>query len=605
MCGHPVTPEVILDYVHERTSNFVGGLSHRCRPPLDTASAMAAAPDSAVCITGQSRSFSEVGHNVREATLLLHGSPRIAWFGVRPAEDKWEAIASMLPLTSVTTQARCWTGAQLNLTITWLHCDMRSRSHDCRASFLQQLCDMQSCEDLISSHEQQSTARGGAGGGGGAGGRGAPRQKPFHFRTVMRLRPDLFWEAGVPMPAVLAPRAVYVPGHDAQGGVNDHMAFGLRAPMRRYLTRLRHTTSRGAHAVLAAAAKRTLGAKLTGNTGEAHLQLALQADNVTVVKLTQWAYCLHSRRALAARSGFRGCIGRVRCRVPCASLVCADAGIRSGECECHNETCAAFGAGRAVASIPYEPPAMRYHRGKPVGYVEHDAYAHLKIRLYGTFGAPWQAVPRSVLPFRCLDLGTAPPPPPPPPRAGAGAFAPPPPPHDRHAPRKDESYYGESPRGVAGARQYATAAQLFHPRPCTAPAAAAAAAARPREARGTTMPGQAHDASSNPPGNPPGNDLSTGGMATSTITASPPLSTCGSCPWPRAAEGVITGGAGAPRMYGTLEELPACILDTALSRAARARPLAHGWCRAVTRRQTFAGEGAFSNGTIGLWPFFH
>lgn len=151
----------------------------------------------AVCLSGHSRSFGEIGHNVREGVLSMHGSPAIAFFGIRPPEDSWSLIQAMLPLTKVVVQRQCWTAEQLNTTRSWLHCDMRARRHDCRASFLQQLCDMQSCESMISDHE---TGRGG---------------KPF--RTVMRLRPDIFWEARVSVPRELDEHAVYVPASDRYG----------------------------------------------------------------------------------------------------------------------------------------------------------------------------------------------------------------------------------------------------------------------------------------------------------------------------------------------------------------------------------------------------
>ena len=103
----------------------------------------------AVCVTGESRSFAEIGHNVREGVLLLLGSPAIRFFGVRPEHDRWELLQAILPFEEVALQQPCWSTAQLNWTKSWLHCDMRQRKHDCRASFLQQLCDMQQCSAMI------------------------------------------------------------------------------------------------------------------------------------------------------------------------------------------------------------------------------------------------------------------------------------------------------------------------------------------------------------------------------------------------------------------------------------------------------------------------
>ena len=106
------------------------------------------AMEHAVCVTGEERSFGEIGHNVREALLLMLG-PRIGCFGVRPAADAWPLLRKLLPFVVVEEQRRCWSGAQLNWTIQWLRCDMSARAHDCRASFLQQLCDLRHCEAII------------------------------------------------------------------------------------------------------------------------------------------------------------------------------------------------------------------------------------------------------------------------------------------------------------------------------------------------------------------------------------------------------------------------------------------------------------------------
>ena len=335
----------------------------------------------AVCITGQARSFGEIGHNIREGALLLHGTPRIAFFGVVPANDSWASIRRLLPLTRVATQRVCFDSPTLQRTKQWLHCDMRgTRTHDCRASFLQQLCDLQLCEQLVADDE---TRRG------------------VLFHTVMRLRPDLFWEARVTMPQTLDTRAVYVPGSDSQGGVNDHMAFGSREPMRRYLTRMRHLTA-GGHASIESLSLRLDHTPLRGRSGEGHLRLALRADGVPVRRLQPWALCLHTKRALASRSGFRGCIGRVRCRSPCASLVCADSGFKSGECECYNEPCAVLATGAPVAAVPFEPPA-KTRRGTTV---KVDRFRWLAVRRYGTFGPETIKLSPRTIRRQCIDVNS-------------------------------------------------------------------------------------------------------------------------------------------------------------------------------------------------------
>ena len=270
---------------------------------------------SAVCVTGESRSFSEIGHNVREGVLLLLGSPAIRFFGVRPEHDRWELLQAMLPFAKIGLQWPCWSAAQLNWTQSWLHCDMRQRQHDCRASFLQQLCDMQQCSAMITAYETKQAVQ---------------------FHRIVRLRPDMYWEARVVVPAALRNGSVYMPKADNGGGVNDHLAFGMRAPMLRYLRRIRH-----AHHGLADIED------LQGRTGEYHLRLSLKRDGVTPTPLPSWATCMHTRRALLGpmSSGYRGCVGRVRCRTSCASLLCKESGFMSGECECFNETCATLATG--------------------------------------------------------------------------------------------------------------------------------------------------------------------------------------------------------------------------------------------------------------------
>ena len=57
----------------------------------------AATPLHAVCITGQERSFGEIGANVREGVLRMLGTPRVAFFGVKPVNDPWTGLQTLLP----------------------------------------------------------------------------------------------------------------------------------------------------------------------------------------------------------------------------------------------------------------------------------------------------------------------------------------------------------------------------------------------------------------------------------------------------------------------------------------------------------------------------
>ncbi len=300
----------------------------------------------AVCLTGLERSFSEVGNNVREGLLHLLGSPRFIIFGVRPIADPWHQIRRLLPVDHIELQRpSCWSGADVNLTRAWMHCDMKSRGSDCLLGFLQMLCDLAHCERMIQAHEAS---------------------EGWKFRAVVRLRPDCFWETRVKMPTVLQHGTVYVPEQDSQGGINDHLAFGDRASMALYLRRARLV---GQADRLWTSFQSATGSTraLKGSNSETFLQLALHAEGLSVVRLRDWAYCLHTRAQLRARFGMRGCIGRVRCRTRCVSLVCGLAGTKSGDCSCHNVTCATIEASTSTGPhIPYIPTdaktgKLKYH----------------------------------------------------------------------------------------------------------------------------------------------------------------------------------------------------------------------------------------------------
>ena len=280
----------------------------------------------AVCLTGMERSFAEIGGNIREGLLsLLDASTSVTIFGVRPRHDPWSSLNVLLPMHQVETQSRCWSGVAQNFTIGWMHCDFRMRAGDCRLSFLQALCDLNRCEEMIAAHERKVQRK---------------------FDVIVRLRADLFWEARVAMRPLLPlkPNTVYVPAMDSQDGVNDHLAFGLREVMGRYMTRIRHIE------------RSDVVAKLKGLGSEGYLGKALLWDTINVHKLQGWMYCPHTPRNLLRGSASEGCVGRVRCRVSCVSLYCPNHGIHAGECECLNVTCADFASGAKVAVLGVGSP---------------------------------------------------------------------------------------------------------------------------------------------------------------------------------------------------------------------------------------------------------
>lgn len=269
----------------------------------------------AVCLTGLERSFEEIGANVREGVFRMLGRD-VTFFGVRPTNSSWRSVQQLLPMSAVESQrGRCWSDEVQTATVSWMHCDFRLRAGDCRLSFLQALCDLAQCEDMISSHER--VHRGGR-----------------EFDSVLRLRADLFWEASIALPSPLQPNTVYTPAMDCQSGLNDHLGVGDRTTMRKYLTRIRH-------------ANRTDAVRrLKGLGSEGYMLASMQWDRVNMVRLPEWMYCPHTPRNLLRDSARTGCIGRVRCRTACTSLWCPSASIKAGECECLNETCATFAAGR-------------------------------------------------------------------------------------------------------------------------------------------------------------------------------------------------------------------------------------------------------------------
>ena len=282
-------------------------------------------PAHAVCVTGLERSFVAIGDNVRQGILRFLGTPSIKFFGVRPRQDNWTMIRQLFPVTENQIELQTWcysSDAELNLTSTWQHCDARARAHDCRRAFLQALCDLAHCEAMIRAHEL--SRRG-------------------HFKTITRLRPDLFWEAVVEAPVidVIDNTTVYVPASDSQGGINDHLAYGGRWAMQQYLTRGRYIMTAPTLAKTLKGSEwnmKHLRRGLKGANTEQFLQLTLRLDGVRGVPMRDWMYCYY--RGKPHWSDTHGCVGRTRCRSPCRSLHCDRSGARSGECACSNQTCA-------------------------------------------------------------------------------------------------------------------------------------------------------------------------------------------------------------------------------------------------------------------------
>ena len=281
----------------------------------------------AVCLTGMERSFSEIGGNIHHAVHSLFGTPlaSIVFFGVRPVNDSWHHIQSWLPMQQVELQTDCPIPVPR-----WYGCQAHGRT-DCRHNFVQELCDLDVCERMLRRYE---------------------RRKGETFHTVMRLRPDVFWEARVTFPLTLAPNMVILPYMDSGGGVNDHVAFGGRVGMRSFLTRVQqlnhNVTDEDLH--LLGLPPIRLQKRKFGMMSETFLRLALARDGVHVRSTKEWMYCLHTKKALLDQRGVHGCIARSRARRKCASLVCARSDLKYW-CHCFNDTCAGVAQGRPVTSL--------------------------------------------------------------------------------------------------------------------------------------------------------------------------------------------------------------------------------------------------------------
>jgi len=148
-------------------------------------------------------------------------------------------------------------------------------------------------------------------------------------------------EARLKLPALPRQQTVYIPEADSQGGANDHLAFGERVAMGRYLNRVEHVMR-----ALDADVRRGLT-----NT-ESFLALAMRHDSVDVVRLREWMYCLHTHKNMLAHFNIRGCIGRVRCRTHCKALSCSLSGLKSGDCTCLDASCAAVASNRSNRGWP-------------------------------------------------------------------------------------------------------------------------------------------------------------------------------------------------------------------------------------------------------------
>jgi hypothetical protein len=268
----------------------------------------------------------------------------------------------------------------------WYKCDEYGR-YQCAHNFIQELCDLALCHQMIEAHEKRA------------------RQT---FGIVLRMRADLYYEARWSFPPDYRPNTVYVPRQESSWdhfSVNDHVAVGDRCAMRSYLLRLRHVHRRISYAAELARLFRWDGAKEMGMllpgrakgrafaalanpkhkmTSEIFLGLALFGDSVLWHKEAAWMYCVHTRRALLDQHYVYGCIARIRARTRCTSLVCNVADVKYW-CQCYNVSCEALKAHAQVSSMsPFEVHRLKEgltYRGACVDML-HSQLLHRD-------GCPW------------------------------------------------------------------------------------------------------------------------------------------------------------------------------------------------------------------------
>ena len=355
----------------------------------------------AVCITGLERSFPEIALNIRAALTTLYTTPptqqladTVSFFGVRPANDSWSAVRETLPpLAAESLQTPCGYHPP-----PWFSAYARTLAAKIgfAFSFVQSMCDMADCMQLIKEHE--ANARGG-----------------LKFETLARLRLDLAWEAPLYWPpSGLVPNAVHTPRMNTKAGINDKWALGYRDAMEVYLTRLHAIAAANVlytkhqqfanHSLLKhnhssggllpyekSEIKRMISFKCRGRSGggiqcdpefigrpfawqgtlpvlaavphtrnatasavhtdkhaglvsphtftltsESFLQWSLWRRNVTVAYEPSWMFCKFKDAMTAGNNSVRICVPRMRRKKPCLALTCTGSGV---DCACRNETC--------------------------------------------------------------------------------------------------------------------------------------------------------------------------------------------------------------------------------------------------------------------------
>ncbi len=181
----------------------------------------------ALCVTGLTRSFGEIGRLVRSRVLgflrSTASASHIDTFGVQPRNDTWTPVFQYLgPFASVERQEPCRRAkAALPAFFTCTRGRAVHRLDSCTSSFVQMQCDLAHCDTMIRRHESAAVA------------------EPYDYVTWMRL--DVAWEvdlaAALPLPVHVAATShngmfIWLPQMNSQqAGLCDKFAFGTRLAM--------------------------------------------------------------------------------------------------------------------------------------------------------------------------------------------------------------------------------------------------------------------------------------------------------------------------------------------------------------------------------------
>lgn len=369
-------PMVVPDVASPAIARSTAVASPAIAPSAAVASTVAAAspvPMSlhhAVCVTGLTRSFAEIGAGVRSRVFgLLAGSAshvRIETFGVRPANDTWSSVRAHLgPFSGLEKQVPCRpAGEPLPAFFTCQRGRTTHRMDTCTSSFVQMQCDLAHCDAMIARHEAGGVGSDAAGTGARIGASTAARQ--FDYVTWMRL--DVAWEVdlmpALPLPALATDRAgiIWLPQMNSQqAGLCDKFAFGTRAAMHKYLNRVdlislnfsavprnrqglaaawscadrdkKQVCNPKPFADTAALCTKRAGC-MVSMSSERFLSFALYKANLTVVRM-KWAFCKYGNTTYS----WHGCTARLHAGTQqCKSLNCP--AWMAGGCTCLNTTCA-------------------------------------------------------------------------------------------------------------------------------------------------------------------------------------------------------------------------------------------------------------------------